>query len=502
MKNYRRISSPKKLKIYHALYNGKNMVILFQVHFDLPFQILISIESLPHIYYPSNIYFSEYYSIIQHPFQQNYCLLSHITDTKLFDKSSSAIKNYVEMANFKTLNTEIQNIQSRGDSEIKEEIDYSKPIDFDQFFTYGEGGNYERDPINGGIICNDKDLISKQRGILASMIKRIGKNILSGKSIMNLSIPVHVFGKRTLLQQLGYTYGYCPIFLEKAAKCSGLDRFKYIVTLAVSLLHLPTCQAQSFNPILGETFQGYIGKAEILCEQICHHPPISGFQIFGENFSIHGYYEFIANTSANSVKGRQKGVTIINVYNNTYHVTFPIANVSGVLIGKRVFNYQGILTVTSPSEYLYCEVVFNPDKKGALTGLFVKSQTPSDFFIGNIQRIKPTHPILTEQGKMFVQESAKKSLTVLPEDVEEELCKIEGYWTMFLDIDNKRYWNFDEYRPYPLAPHPNILPSDSTYRTDLKSLIEENVEEAQVQKDNLENIQRRDRKLRESFNKH
>lgn len=148
---------------------------------------------------------------------------------------------------------------------------------------------------------------------------------------------------------------------------------------------------------------------------------------------------------------------------------------------------------------MYCEIVFNPDKKGAISGLFSKSQTPSDFFVGTIQRVRPSHPILTEQCRKDMQESGKKSLAGLAEEIEADLCKIEGYWTLFLDIDNHRFWSFDEYRPYLLAPAPDLLPSDSNFRGDLKCMIEGNIEEAQVQKDILENIQRRDNKLRHDY---
>ena len=338
MKNYRRISSHQNSRIYHAQYNNIDIIVLAQVYIDSSFQMIISFETVPHIYYPSSIEFKEFHYITQHSFQQNICMLTCITNTKIFDKSYSAMKGYVEILNFKTGNAEI-NIPSRNESFIgKDERDYSKPLDFDTYFIYGEGGDYERDPINGGIILLDKDLISKQRGILSSMIKKIGKNLLTGKSIMNISIPVNVFGKQTLLQQLSKTFGYSPIFLEKAAAESGLERFKYVVTFAVSLLHLPVSQRQSFNPIIGETLQGFLGKAQVFSEQVSHHPPISSFQILGESFEMHGYYEFMASTSANSVKARQKGLTVINIENNCYYITLPLVNITGTLIGKRYFN--------------------------------------------------------------------------------------------------------------------------------------------------------------------
>ncbi|OMJ79246.1 hypothetical protein SteCoe_20799 [Stentor coeruleus] len=503
LKNYRKISSPGNTRIYHAKYKDQNIVMLVQIYIDVPFQVIVSIESVQHIYYPSKITFHEIYSIIQHPFTQNLCMISCITDTNMFDISINALKSYVEIINFKNSNNEIHSLHIGDDSDVKEdEVDYSKPMDFNQYFIYGPGGDYERDPINGGLLFLDHDLISKQRGVLTNMIKRIGKNLLSGKSIMNLSLPVNIFQKYTLLQQVIMTFGYSPIFLEKAAKHTGLERFKYVVTFAVSVLHLATSQRKSFNPIIGETYQGYLGKAYTYSEQVSHHPPITAFQIYGENFNMHGFYEFMANTSANSCKARQKGPGIVVLDGQLYYITFPFVLITGMLFGKRYYNWQGVLTVTCPSENLYSEINFYPDKKGAISGLFAKAQTPADFFTGFIHRVKNTHPIMTEQGRKAMEESAKKSLANYTDDIEAELGKIEGYWTMFLDIDNQRFWSIDEYRPYLITSVPNPLPSDSTFRSDLKAMQEENLEEAQIQKDILENIQRRDAKLRHDQKKH
>ena len=46
----------------------------------------------------------------------------------------------------------------------------------------------------------------------------------------------------------------------------------------------------------------------------------------------------MASTSANSVKARQKGLTVINIDKNTYYLTFPIVNITGTLMGKRYYN--------------------------------------------------------------------------------------------------------------------------------------------------------------------
>ena len=53
--------------------------------------------------------------------------------------------------------------------------------------------------------------------------------------------------------------------------------------------------------------------------------------------------------------------------------------------------------------------------------------------------------------------------------------------------------------PYQCEPEKVPLPSDSCFRKDLQFWIEDNFEESQSHKELLEEIQRRDRKLREKY---
>jgi hypothetical protein len=43
-----------------------------------------------------------------------------------------------------------------------------------------------------------------------------------------------------------------------------------------------------FNPILGETYQGYIDGCPIYIEQISHHPPISSYYFVGRGYKMYG----------------------------------------------------------------------------------------------------------------------------------------------------------------------------------------------------------------------
>lgn len=46
----------------------------------------------------------------------------------------------------------------------------------------------------------------------------MGKNILTGKSILSISLPVNIFSRSSNLEHLALGFSYAPMFLEKAAK--------------------------------------------------------------------------------------------------------------------------------------------------------------------------------------------------------------------------------------------------------------------------------------------
>ena len=77
---------------------------------------------------------------------------------------------------------------------------------------------------------------------------------------------------------------------------------------------------------------------------------------------------------------------------------------------------------------------------------------------------------------------------------------MEGNYVGYLDFDEVRYWDVREKETvfHPIAgEEPNPLPSHAGYRSDGRFFISKTVEEAQAEKERLENLQRHDRKLRE-----
>lgn len=48
------------------------------------------------------------------------------------------------------------------------------------------------------------------------IIKQLGTNLMSGKSIMNMSLPVEIFDKRSMLDVIADSLGFISHYLTKA----------------------------------------------------------------------------------------------------------------------------------------------------------------------------------------------------------------------------------------------------------------------------------------------
>ena len=76
----------------------------------------------------------------------------------------------------------------------------------------------------------------------------------------------------------------------------------------------------------------------------------------------------------------------------------------------------------------------------------------------------------------------------------------------YLNFDGVRYWDMRDKEKIHFPPRwvdvdPKCLPSDASKRTDRMFLESRPIDEAQEEKERLENLQRHDRKLREECEK-
>jgi hypothetical protein len=73
-----------------------------------------------------------------------------------------------------------------------------------------------------------------------------------------------------------------------------------------------------------------------------------------------------------------------------------------------------------------------------------------------------------------------------------------GTWLGQIYVDGKKFWSHDdEYNEWRQDGFDIVLQSDSSKRDDLIGIINNDFENAQKFKEELENLQRKDKKLRE-----
>ena len=80
-----------------------------------------------------------------------------------------------------------------------------------------------------GLVYTEKSVISRQRKAALYMVKKVGAHFLKGQSIMNVSLPVTIFQKMSLIKCVAMDFTYAPFFLKNAAKeTDPLKRMKQV----------------------------------------------------------------------------------------------------------------------------------------------------------------------------------------------------------------------------------------------------------------------------------
>jgi hypothetical protein len=59
---------------------------------------------------------------------------------------------------------------------------------------------YKRELGSDGMVFTNHEVIDKQRAVAGYLVKNIGLNLIKGKSVMNISLPINIFDSRSILE--------------------------------------------------------------------------------------------------------------------------------------------------------------------------------------------------------------------------------------------------------------------------------------------------------------
>ena len=337
----------------------------------------------------------------------------------------------------------------------------------------------------------DEDMLKKQRGVVLDVIKKLAKNVLEGRGVIGISLPVRIFEPRSTLERIIDWWSFGPIFLSEAAKTADpVAKMKLVVAFAISGLYISGNQNKPFNPLLGETYQGHFEDGtEIYCEHTSHHPPIANFLLINKLWKFYGRYEFVARLSKNTLQLLQEGPNNIEFSDGT-KITFylPGIKAKGMIMGDRLLKYHRVAKFIDEKNGIKALIKLNSEKK---KGLFAKKKS-SDGFEGKLYYTKPLN-----QGRVFKNRKEEDKFEMQYLDVKEEIAPIRGSWLTNLIIGEEEIWNIDQFKPARYQPIDDPLPSDCRFREDLIWLKYGDTKNAEDWKLRLEEQQRWDRKIRQ-----
>ena len=381
--------------------------------------------------------------------------------------------------NEKSINPEVMK------SEILKSEEKKNPYIFEFPYENEWWIDYMTSPEKPGLLYKNEEAKKKIYKTAKYLVTKMGKNILTGKSILNVSFPVFIFDKRTLHQAFCHEQRLAPYYLTRAAYCPDvLERLKWVTVHLISFLHLTTTQVKPFNPLIGETFQCRIGNLRLYLEHTVNHPITANFYGIDDDrtYEMFGYQITDASVTPTTCMASRLGLRI------------PDALVRGTTIGDRMFSYENKCLVLDVTNKLCSYIEMNPQPKegGGFLGLgsfFKKRQNFPDYFIGHIVNSK------------YVQVDENGSNHTLLKGYH-SICKISGEWTNNIKFDDVEYWGIHDDPLLTMFHDENLmLPSDGSLRTDLQCFIKGNEDASQKEKERLEVRQREDRKLRAKWAK-
>lgn len=346
----------------------------------------------------------------------------------------------------------------------------------ERLFKYTDEGEFQ---------LVDKAVLDSQRGVITDVIKQATMNLVKGKGLMKVQLPIRLFEPICSYEVIARFTGYMEKMHEAAAAKPGVERLKHLMAWIVGGFIQAVAVKKPFNNIIGETMNAeYPDGTKIYAEHINHDPPIEAILMVNEEkrFRLYGNLETTVSLGPNEAVIGLKGVVTIEFADDTIYMNLaPVVN-RGLLIGN-------LRVCATEAFYFYYP---GHELKG-LVG--VGDKVFQDALYGGIYWSAPDIPIDDAMKKDLFPSLKSKHL------IKEKLVStVSGRLFQNLSFDQKAYWHKDM-RAYALHISERVLPSDWLFRDDILWLWRGNPDLAMKWKTQLEDINREWRKAREAFRK-
>uniref|UniRef100_A0A3Q1AP66 Oxysterol-binding protein n=1 Tax=Amphiprion ocellaris TaxID=80972 RepID=A0A3Q1AP66_AMPOC len=331
----------------------------------------------------------------------------------------------------------------------------------------------------------------------------IMKNCI-GKELSKIPMPVNFNEPLSMLQRLSEDLEYYEI-LDKAAKCqNSLEQMCYVAAFTVSSYSTTVHRTgKPFNPLLGETFEldrlrecGY----RSLCEQVSHHPPAAAHHAISEK----GWTLRQEIALASKFRGKYLSIMplgsiqcLFDKSNNHYSWKKVTTTVHNIIVGKLWIDQSGEIDVVNHKTGDRCHLKFAPysyfsrDVPRKVTGVVTDKDGKAHYVLSGTWDEKMEFSRIMQSSKGENGTEGKQRTvyqTLKAKEIWRKNPLPEGAETMYFFSTLALTLN---------EPEDGVAPTDSRRRPDQRLMEDGRWDEANAEKQRLEEKQRTARRERE-----
>ncbi|XP_076001365.1 oxysterol-binding protein 1-like isoform X2 [Genypterus blacodes] len=325
-----------------------------------------------------------------------------------------------------------------------------------------------------------------------------------GKELSKIPMPVNFNEPISMLQRLSEDLEYYEL-LDKAAKCqSSLEQLCYVAAFTVSSYSTTVHRTgKPFNPLLGETFEldrlkecGY----RSLCEQVSHHPPAAAHHANSEK----GWTLRQEITLASKFRGKYLSIMPLGAIQCLFeksknHYTWKkvTTTVHNIIVGKLWIDQSGEIDVVNHKTGDRCHLKFAPysyfsrDVARKVTGVVTDKEGKAHYVLSGTWDEK------MEFSRVMQSSKGENSSEGNQRTVHQTLKAKEIWRKTPLPEGAENMYFFSSLALTLNEPEEGVAPTDSRGRPDQRLMEDGRWDEANAEKQRLEEKQRSTRRERE-----
>ncbi|KAK1795254.1 hypothetical protein P4O66_010428, partial [Electrophorus voltai] len=308
-----------------------------------------------------------------------------------------------------------------------------------------------------------------------------------GKDLSKVAMPVQLNEPLNTLQRLCEELEYSELLDRAALTQDPFERMVYIATFAVSGYAASYYRAggKPFNPLLGETYECERPEKgfRFIAEQVSHHPPISACHADSKNFIFWQDMRWKNKFWGKSMEIVPVGTThvVLPGLGDHYEWNKVTSCIHNIMSGQRWIEHYGELSIkNAKSNICQCKVTFKQAK----------------YWNSSVNEVDGS--VLDQKGKVIHKLFGKWHESIYWGNPPTATC----VWRANpMPPEHEQYYGFTKFalelNELDAQTKPLLPPTDTRLRLDQRLLEEGNVEEAEIQKQRIEQIQRDRRKVLE-----